>query len=68
MKISESLIWGHTAFYFPVVIFLLWIPYKICSRSRIFGDLSEQFIKFTHYRVQQETGIILHYWVALLGK
>lgn len=32
--------------------------YKICSRSHIFGNLSEQFIKF---------GIILHYWVALLG-
>lgn len=40
MKISESLIWGHTAFYFPVVILLLWIPYIKSVQGHVYLVIS----------------------------
>lgn len=40
MKISERLIWGHTAFYFHLIIFLLWIPYIKSVQGHIYLVIS----------------------------
>lgn len=40
MKISESQIWKHTAFYFHLVIFLLWIPYIKSAQGHIYLVIS----------------------------